>query len=507
MGFPLVLGARNPAQARSEFNVKILLALILMLIPQVIFSQTDVSGNQSGTWTAAASPYRVIGEIVVPGGQTLIIEPGVEVNFQDHYKFTVNGYLEAIGTENDTIYFTTDIPTTGWGGLRVDSPDISQLSYCRIEFGKTAGEYPDMHGGGLALLGSDAVVSHCVFADNDATADDMGMGGAVYGMNTGSSSGPLTRFTDCRFIRNHCYGEGGAIKFTGDVNTEITNCEFIQNDCRYGGGAICCYSVYGTKLTGCLFVDNYTMFSAGGALNALGTGNVLYLANCTFTANSAVAGDGGAINLSYTEAFIANTIVYDNPGMYSDDLYLNWGTTAEIHYSNLTMPDDATGGNNIDTNPQFVDAANYDFNLIEGSACVNAGTDYIVLNGVTLVDLAEDEYCGTAPDMGAFEFCPVSGVENRSLSLIEVDPSYPNPFSIRTAVSYRLGSDVFVSAKVYDVRGHEVRTLLGTSQTAGSYSIFWDGSNNSGQKASQGLYFLRLRAGDEVSSVRMLLTK
>ncbi len=291
------------------------------------------------------------------------------------------------------------------------------------------------------------------------------------------------------------------------MNTEITNCEFIQNDCNYGGGAISCYSIYGTKLTNCLFADNYTMYSAGGALNTLGIGNLLYMANCTISGNSAFNGDGGAVNLAYAEAFIANTIVYDNPGMYSDDIYVDFGSSAEIHYSNLTMPDDATGGNNINTNPQFVDPANYDFNLTEGSACVNAGTDFIVLNGVTLVDLAEDEYCGTAPDMGAFEFCPVSGVENRTLSLFEVEQNYPNPFSIRTAVSYRLGSDVFVSAKVYDVRGHEVRTLLGTSQTAGSYSIFWNGSDNSGQKASQGLYFLRLQAGDEISSVRMLLAK
>jgi len=489
-----------------EFDVKSLLALFLVLIPQLAFSQTDVSGNQSGTWSAAASPYRVIGEIVVPGGQTLIIEPGVEINFQDHYMFTVDGYLEAVGAENDSIYFTTDMPATGWGGIRISSADISQLSYCRIEFGKTAGEFPDMHGGGLALLGSDAVVSHCVFADNDATADNVGMGGAVYGINTGSGSGPLTYFTDCRFIRNHCYGEGGAIKFTGDMNTEITNCEFIQNDCNYGGGAISCYSIYGTKLTNCLFVDNYTMYSAGGAINTLGSGNVLYLANCTITGNSAVTGDGGAVNLAYAEAFIANTIVYDNPGMYSDDVYLDFGGYAEIHYSNLTMPDGATGGNNIDVNPQFVDAANYDFHLTETSPCVDAGTDNIVLNSVTLVDLAPDEYCDTAPDMGAYEFCSVSGVEDRSLSLFEVDQSYPNPFSIRTVINFRLAADVFVSAKVYDVRGHEIRTLLGTNQAAGPYSVFWNGLNNSGQKASQGLYFLRLQAGDEVRSVRMLLT-
>ena len=182
-----------------------------------------------------------------------------------------------------------------WGGIRIDSGVISNLAYCRIEYGKTSGDYPDIHGGGLALLSSDAVVSNCVFADNDATGSDNGMGGAVYGINTGSSAGPLTIFTECRFIRNHAYGEGGAIKFSGDLNTEITRCEFIENDCGYGGGAISCYGGDGTRMTGCLFADNYTMYSSGGAVNTLGFANTLYFINCTLSGNTAVTGDGGGV--------------------------------------------------------------------------------------------------------------------------------------------------------------------------------------------------------------------
>ena len=496
-----------PRSKVQSIDMRSLLVLFLALVPGLVFSQTDVSGTQSGTWTADDSPYHVVGEIVVPDGQALLVEPGVEVIFQGHYKFTVNGYLEAVGAENDTIRFTADNHTTGWGGIRISSGDISRLEYCRIEFGKTAGEYPDMHGGGLALLGSDAVVSHCVFADNDATADNLGMGGAVYGSGTGSYDEPLTRFTDCRFIRNHCYGEGGAIKFTGDANTEITNCEFIQNDCLYGGGAISGYSIYGTKLINCLFVDNYTMYSGGGAVGVLGSGNTLYLANCTFTGNSAVTGDGGGLNLAYTEAFVANTIVYDNPGMYSDDFHLDWGSNAEIHYSNLTMPSGATGGNNMDVDPLFVDALNYDFHLTEASDCIDAGTDYIVLNGETLVDMTAEEYCGTAPEMGAYESCSVSGVEDRTMAMFEVDQNHPNPFSTRTAVSYRLAAETFVSATVYDVRGRAIRTLISTRQAVGPHAIVWDGLNNSGRKVGQGLYFMRLQAGDQSRSVRMLLTR
>ncbi len=487
--------------------MKSILALLLVLIPQLVVAQTDVSGNQYGTWTAVGSPYRITGTVTVPIDRTLTIEPGVEVNFQGHYQLKVNGYLHAVGAENDTIHFTTDNPTTGWGGIRIESGDIAQLSYCRIEFGKSAGVYPDMHGGGLALLASDAVVTHCVFADNTADIGDNGMGGAVYGISTGGGATPLTVFSDCRFIRNHCYGEGGAIKFTGDMDSEIINCEFFQNNCNYGGGAFSGYGILGTKLIDCLFVDNYTMYSSGGAVHTLGFSNLMYLVDCTFTENSAVTGDGGAINFAYTQAYVVNTIVYDNPGMYSDDLHLDWGSAADIYYSNLPVPLDATGSFNINVDPQFVDPANYDFRLAGNSQSINTGTDFIILNGETLVDLTSDEYCGNAPDMGPYETCATSAVTDRALSLFEVDQSYPNPFSIRTAIKYRLGAEVFVSARVFDVRGREVRNLLGARQAAGPYSVIWDGMNNTGQPASEGLYFLQMQAGKETSSVRMLLMK
>ncbi len=382
--------------------IPVVLSILSLFMLTNIYSQTHVSGDQTGVWTTENSPYLVTGNITVPNN--LEIEPGVTVNFQGNYQFIVNGNLQAVGTETDSIYFTTDNPATGWGGVRVDSDDIINLSYCRIEFGKTSGDYPDIHGGGLALLTSNAIVSNCVFADNDATGQSNGMGGAVYAINTGTQSETLTRFTDCKFIRNHAYGEGGAIKFTSDGHTEITGCEFIQNDANYGGGAINCYSVMGTKITNCLFFDNYTMYSSGGALNTLGMGNYLYFVNCTIVDNSAVTGDGGAVNLAYAEAYFVNTIVYDNPGMYSDDINADWGSTVEVFYSNMTMPSEATGYNNIETNPLFVNPAVGDYSLQEDSPCIDAGVAYFAANGETLLDLNESEFSGESPDMGAFEF-------------------------------------------------------------------------------------------------------
>ena len=64
-----------------------------------------------------------------------------------------------------------------------------------------------------------------------------------------------------------------------------------------------------------------------------------------------------------------------------------------------------------------------------------------------------------------------------------------------------------MTAKVFNVMGREVRTLVDAEQGAGARSVVWNGLNNSGGKLSPGTYFLRLKTGDEVSAMRILLTR
>ena len=484
-----------------EYPLKKMVIFIFLIVTSTsLFAQTQVNGVQSGTWTVANSPYLVIGEIIVPTGQTLTIEAGIEINFQGHYKFTVHGNLQAIGTETDSIFFTTSTPAIGWGGVRFDGyGEISNLSFCRIEYGKTAGEYPDNHGGAIALIGSDAVFSNCVFADNEAVANDSGMGGAVYASGTGSTAGPLTIFSECRFIRNHAYGEGGAIKFTGDYNTEIITCEFFNNNCLYGGGAISFYLVTDTKLIYSVFADNYTMYSNGGAFNTLGMGNTITAQNCTISGNSAVTGDGGAINIAYGTANFVNCIVYDNPGMYSDDVNLDYGGYADINYCDLTMPNGATGSNNIDENPQFVDAANLDFHLMETSPCIDAGDPS-----------SPPDPDGTVADMGAFYYHQGMSIENGEFQTENFQLfNYPNPFYSYTVINFSLPANNSKNPKleIYNLTSQKVKTLVGDQPDAGQYSVIWNGKDDSNKPVPSGVYFYKLKAGSFKKIGKMILVK
>ena len=58
------------------------------------------------------SPYVVTGDLYVNNGQTLTIEPGVEVRFYGDYFFYVYGSFIAEGTEEDSIYFQNHIEMT-----------------------------------------------------------------------------------------------------------------------------------------------------------------------------------------------------------------------------------------------------------------------------------------------------------------------------------------------------------------------------------------------------------
>jgi len=67
-----------------------------------------------------------------------------------------------------------------------------------------------------------------------------------------------------------------------------------------------------------------------------------------------------------------------------------------------------------------------------------------------------------------------------------------------------LANECVVTIKIYNLLGHEVRTLVNERQSAGNYSLVWDGHDNFGQSVSSGVYVYRIAAG-EFSEVRKMV--
>jgi subtilisin family serine protease len=88
-----------------------------------------------------------------------------------------------------------------------------------------------------------------------------------------------------------------------------------------------------------------------------------------------------------------------------------------------------------------------------------------------------------------------------------LEPNRPNPFNPVTTIAYDLQSAGRSRLIVYDVSGAQVRTLVDASQPAGSYSVTWDGRDDSGRPAASGVYFYRLTSGTFAQTRKMVLLK
>ena len=85
--------------------------------------------------------------------------------------------------------------------------------------------------------------------------------------------------------------------------------------------------------------------------------------------------------------------------------------------------------------------------------------------------------------------------------------NYPNPFNPSTTIHYILGKPGYTTLKVYNLVGKEIRTLVNAHQTAGEYSVAWDGKDNFGRRVASGVYVVTLESGSFKQARRMTLLK
>jgi len=85
--------------------------------------------------------------------------------------------------------------------------------------------------------------------------------------------------------------------------------------------------------------------------------------------------------------------------------------------------------------------------------------------------------------------------------------NYPNPFNPQTTITYDLAKTGTVRLSVYAVNGQLVRTLVDGERPAGSYSVVWDGTDDAGRDVASGVYLCRMKAGEFVSTRKLLLIR
>jgi len=334
----------------------ITLAVTVSLFP-LTGNATDVSGDQWGTWTKENSPYNVIGEIRVPAMARLVIEAGVLVNFQGHYKFIVDtlATLLAEGNQGDSIYFTTEDSTAGWHGIRfLFGNNSSRLRYCRLEYGKATGSDTDASGGAIYFHNSSPLISCCtisrnsaeeygggivchnnscpVISNNDISGNSAWIGGGIRcsdyseptisgNIITGNSadwgggihfeSACSLTLTDNTIRDNSVARSGGGIHGGLHSSLIISNCSIVGNSANFHGGGVSCTEWCNTAISNSLIIANSAEMNGGG-VHCARRENSLTINNCIVNCNSANGYGGGIACYDNSTLTISNSAISEN---------------------------------------------------------------------------------------------------------------------------------------------------------------------------------------------------
>jgi len=109
-------------------------------------------------------------------------------------------------------------------------------------------------------------------------------------------------------------------------------------------------------------------------------------------------------------------------------------------------------------------------------------------------------------DPGNWILKTLLGITEVRYEIFQVDynleQNYPNPFNPTTTIKYSIPEMSKVSLILFNLLGEEVTTLVNEEKVAGTYELTWYAEN-----LPSGVYFYQLRAGDFISTRKMILMK
>ncbi len=141
--------------------------------------------------------------------------------------------------------------------------------------------------------------------------------------------------------------------------------------------------------------------------------------------------------------------------------------------------------------------------LVPGSYSV-ASSSFGYTGGATTTTSLD--YTSSYSSTASFTLTPesVTAVESSpsQISSYQLYQNYPNPFNPSTVIRFSVPYESHITLKVYNILGSEVATLVNGVRAAGSYNITFNAEN-----LASGVYFYQLKAGNFVTTKKLLLLK
>ena len=436
--------------------------------------------------------YNVSNTLTVPEGDSLIIEPGVTLNFNTDAAFIINGYLKAEGTGADSIIFRPI--NDDWTGIRFQqSSHISTIKYGSIISIKETGIIVEESS--LSLSNSSITTKKkgiFFWASGDCDISNC----EITAMNTGGEGIYISPESASVFALKNLYIKGFSYSVLAMAGqTTLENCVVISNS----------YA---------LTVENPALMSV---FNSTIKSDIGVQANSnTKVYNSIIQGLNNGYGVGFSRASVHfGTLEVFNTNVFGFETnYENCGPYLGVIVTTNANGDPCDGYFNTSMDPMFLDEWNGDFMLTEGSPCIDAGTNTISGYTLPLTDIIGnkriwdgDENSTAIVDIGAYEYgssIPVSIEENSSeISDFTICQNYPNPFNPVTTISYALTQAGLVELNVYNLNGQLVQSLVNSRLDKGIHKAEFNASD-----MTSGMYIYNLKVDNKVvSSKKMMLLK
>jgi len=327
---------------------------------------------------------------------------------------------------------------------------------------------------------------------------------AVYYANFLTSPAP-----DCLFMVENCKISGNQpshINISSDqdidydnLHANIINTEF-SNNTYYNNGSITypeTFAIVGRErmtlnIVNCTFADNQLTGSyIASAPVSIESGVRAEIMNSIFYGNSSYSIFMNGSYEPYPELSVHHCIIENgSDGLLTYGGYeLDWDT-----------------GTISEADPLFLHEGEYPFRIDEGSPAIDMGT-LMLPEGVVLPEYDRSgnlRIRGNGIDLGAYEYNPFGN--STGDDVIAVDNSllvYPNPISFnsmrdsKVKILWMGESSDELSIDIFNIKGQRLRKLKIENVKCKMNSVSWDLRDEAGEMVSSGVYFVRVKAGDE----------
>jgi len=435
-------------------------------------------------------------------GQTWWIQtttPGYDskVFFQnDNRGWAVDTYGYVYATANGGINWSTSRPSTD---------TLSSIFFISSTIGYTAGDsgrvYKTTNGGtNWTLLNTGTTAKlNCISGQNLNSIFACGNSGTViYSTDGGSTWSVSTQGTNNLKSVNF-YNSTVIGNMVGDVGS-IYRTSILSYGCVGSGNTSVgypFYTYYMDSRTDMLFTANdLTSYGvAAGPITRLGfyftsadtmtmSGFNIKMQSTSLTALTGFTNSGWQVVYSGTYKVPGVGLRYINLQMP----YFNWDGVSnilvEICYNNSAYSQNSTVHSTAAPNMTFHNHAD----MGTGDGCTG------ITSGAVQV---------TRPNICFYQ--NLTGTVNNTKLIPDkyyLSQNYPNPFNPVTKIKYGLPKNSFVSLKIYDMLGREIKSLVNTEMNAGEYIVDFNGS-----ELSSGTYFYRIETNGFTETKKLILLK